>query len=408
MKVFYNLLGLDIDNTILENMELVSNEYYSNCTYYVLTNSSITFLDRRYVCISFNSIFDTEKIISYCYFLAMLDQDIGCVIHNWDLSDEIKDCGVSLFHLDSDLKEVILKINLNKFGSLEYSDISKAIKVLVLMNETSSISSILDKMGSVSNSLFNQLDEIFISSGIHSNALNRSRKVLDVDLFVKLKNDFFCRKNKVGNEFLTTFFNLIYNVVDNIIVQCGNSNNNTKSIFKSYKSLSNLSLHLAKYKYDKGYSNQCFITLFRVLEFYFTGFLFVTGDLEFRNNHGNKDIYETNGDKVKGFGVLFNRIKSKSILPSNLLKELDSYIILRNCHLYGHGFYLSGPVLNKNFFDLVINIVTLMESNVIFKDNSWSQFSDLNKSLFNFDYKKHFENHLLLFLGGSLNFRPDI
>ena len=398
MKVFINILHKkDAIQDFIEELEMVIEEYYGGYQVYLIHSNIQDIFIEGCINIESNRV-ENNKVKAVCRLLVVLDDETEYKFHHWCGKDYLNKAETINLDVGVAIKEIIYKLNTRKWGGLDIADITNLKNNLLEDDSFSLLAVYLNKIERDSKIIFSLLDEIFIDSSKHSDGLLRALPVLDVGLFKDLKSEYFTKKNTtLNNPYLNEFYNSVYKVANNVVNQCTDSHNlNSRQLFKSFKSLANVGFHLALYKKNKRYSNQSYITLVRVLEFYFTGYLFMTGELVFRNAQGNPQaIYKLDGSKVNGFGAVWGIIKKKNLICSRDVSQLDKYKDLRNSHLYGHGFNLSGPNLTQNFITLVVNILNKLESSVQYRDNSWCSFSQLNSSLFNFNFKSHFKTTLL-------------
>lgn len=408
MKVFVEIAKDSINETFEEELAMVVSEYYTDCQVFIVHEEKLKFelKNKKYNFISVLTKLEKQKFHALYSLKATFYKEDYYIVHYWSGDNYLdKAQSIKCENIEG-VSEYIYKLDSVEWGCFSFDDIREMINLLIKNKNYFCLSPSLLKLEKDAKVILNSIDDIFIRSLTHSDGLNRTSDLLEMEIFQKLKSEYFTKKNNNHkNPFIKEYYDAVYEVVDNITTQkvCIESAT-SKQIFKSYKSLANLALYLAVYKKEKLLTNLSYITLFRVLELYLTGFLLLSGDIEPKRTHGNKiKLFTKNDSKIQGFGSIWYLIKNKSIINNDVLKKIDKYIDLRNDHLYGHGFNLSGPNLNRHFLEIVTGIITSFESKISFKDNSWEYYSDINKKLFKFPFKKNLLSNLFKLNGLHIN-----
>lgn len=256
--------------------------------------------------------------------------------------------------------------------------------------------------------IVNELRETFVASSFNNangiNALlSNNKDIIDYKVFECLRTDVFNKKLKSFNSVLYKSFLihleiLILGIVNN---KPNFNNGSNRSLFNNYKSISCAALYLSRFKREIGLANASFVTAFRALEFYISGYLLMSNDIvhEYGLGKGKNYIKDLNGNKIKGFGTLWGIFDGKKIISKKDSDDVGEYIKLRNYHLYGHGFSLNGNYISEEIFATVNSIIMSTEKSLPYSDRSWAKFRSDNENVFRFDIKKYYNSAVYSYCG---------
>jgi hypothetical protein len=259
--------------------------------------------------------------------------------------------------------------------------------------------------------IFNLLKELFLSSPyiskrkLLSHSTKDCKKLCEMEMLKAIraeinKKKIYSKKGTLYSLFLSDALISLDRHIINAVPAQGIPTNN--ALFNAYRSMSNVLFNLAEYKNNEGLKSLSFITSFRCLEMYLSGYLLHCGKLNIINYYGVWKLDNPNsGKSMNGFGRIWEVAKTLSVISqkTQCTKNIDSYIGVRNSHLYGHGFNLNNESFSNEVSSEILDLISYLDNAIPSQQSSWKGLTTISDDFFNFSISESILKTMSNFLG---------